>query len=244
MERIELRHREPEAPKRARPRPPSSRSPRTRSRSSSSSRSMGRSCARAARCPKPPPGWRGRPRRCCRWPCSDRQRAWPVWVDVDARAPASHRRGLRRSDRVRPARRARRVLLSRRAHRAGPRPGPGVDVSMRSEPMMDALKDQCAGVWRLGAQGRWRCIWRDEGAQVEQMEGVVELFASMCGDQLEPGAEITAKMGAWMLMAQVDERRRAHRGARSGSAIRITIRTAMNLIESRSQGPPRRRAPR
>lgn len=102
--------------------------------------------------------------------------------------------------------------------------------------MLEALKKQCTGVWRLQTDGSWRCIWRKEATDITELEGTVELFASMCRDRLEPGAEITAKMGAWMLMAQVDDDGILI-GVRDQIGNPITIRTAMNMIEARSQGP-------
>lgn len=98
------------------------------------------------------------------------------------------------------------------------------------------LRDQCSALWRLDARGDWRCLYRDEVEGLTHVEGFVEFFASMCRPRLSVGAEVTAKLGDWMVLAVVDEQGILI-GARNKLGNPITIRTAMSMIESRSQAP-------
>jgi hypothetical protein len=108
------------------------------------------------------------------------------------------------------------------------------DAGGRSLGLERTLRDQCSAVWRLGHGGEWSCVYRQDVEGLAEVEGFAEFFSSMVSPRLERGAEVTAKMGDWMVMAVVDEDG-VLVGVRNKLGNPVTIRTAMNMIESRSQ---------
>ena len=108
------------------------------------------------------------------------------------------------------------------------------DTSGRALGLERTLRDQCSAVWRLDNRGEWSCVYRQDVEGLSEVEGFAEFFSSMVSPRLERGAEVTAKMGDWMVMAVVDEHG-VLVGVRNKQGNPVTIRTAMNMIESRSQ---------
>lgn len=108
------------------------------------------------------------------------------------------------------------------------------DAQGRSRGLERTLRDQCSAVWRLTVDGVWACVYRQEVEGLAEIEGFAEFFSSMVSPRLKRGAEITAKMGDWMIMAVVDANG-VLVGVRNKLGNPVTIRTAMTMIESRSQ---------
>lgn len=87
-------------------------------------------------------------------------------------------------------------------------------------------------VWRLTPEGDWMEVQRAAPA-ASALAQVVELFASMCAESFEMGAEIVARVGERTLIARRDERG-VLVGLHGAQANPMMIRTAMSRIEQTS----------